>query len=58
MATKTYRSIYMSRDLELRLEKLAEKEQSSFSRLVRIGVENYLAGLEKKNTHDRKLGGR
>lgn len=48
----------MSRDLELRLEKLAEKEQSSFSRLVRIGVENYLAGLEKKNTHDRKLGGR
>lgn len=42
MAKKTFRTIYLSDELEEILQKQAEKEQSSVSRLVRIALQKHL----------------
>ena len=43
---KTFRTVYLSQDLERRLQKLADSEESSVSRMVRIALKRY---LEAKN---------
>lgn len=39
---KTFRTIYLSQDIERRLQKLADSEESSVSRMVRIALKRYL----------------
>jgi len=39
---KKIRTLYLSEELEYRLQQLAEEEDSSISRVVRIALENYM----------------
>lgn len=39
---KTFRTVYLSQDIERRLQKLADSEESSVSRMVRIALKRYL----------------
>ncbi len=60
MATKYYRTVYLPRDMEMKLVKHAEKEQSSASRLVRIALERFFKDTEEdtsraKDTRKTKL---
>ncbi len=48
MATKTYRAIYLSPELDERIVKKAQEEKLSASKLIRDAVEKYLAGKNKK----------
>jgi predicted transcriptional regulator len=43
MAKKTFRTIYINDELEELLQKRAEEEQSSISRLVRIALQKHLS---------------
>ncbi|WP_157493339.1 hypothetical protein [Desulfonatronovibrio magnus] len=51
MATKTFRTIYMTPDMDQRLVKAAEQERSSASRLVRLALEKF---FEKQAEHSNK----
>lgn len=51
MATKTFRTIYMTLDMDQRLVKAAEQERSSASRLVRLALEKF---LEKQSEQSKK----
>lgn len=51
MATKTFRTIYMTLDMDQRLVKAAEQERSSASRLVRLALEKF---LEKQAEQSKK----
>ena len=42
MSQKVLRTIYLSDDLDARLLELAEREDSSVSRLIRIALERHL----------------
>jgi len=42
MTQKVLRTIYLSDDLDARLLELAEREDSSVSRLIRIALERHL----------------
>ncbi|WP_084591012.1 CopG family transcriptional regulator [Desulfonatronovibrio magnus] len=44
--TKTYRAIYLSPELDDRIVKKAEEEKLSASKLIRVAVEKYLAGVK------------
>jgi len=46
MTQKVLRTIYLSDDLDARLLELAQKEDSSVSRLVRIALERHLEETE------------
>jgi predicted transcriptional regulator len=60
---KTYRTVYLNEELEKRLEKLADVEQSSVSRMVRIALKQYLRaadpqenGTDVKTTNHKENG--
>ena len=45
---KKLRTLYLNEDLEYRLQQLAEYEDSSISRIVRIALERYLKSENNK----------
>lgn len=51
---KKFRSLYLNEDLEYRLQQLAEEEDSSISRIVRIALELYMEseGFNENNVND------
>lgn len=46
MATKTFRTIYLSDDLDERILKIAKQENSSVSKLVRVALQNHMKNME------------
>ena len=52
MATKTFRTIYLSDDLDERILKIAKQENSSVSKLVRVALQHHMERIEKSDNSE------
>jgi len=53
VATKTFRTIYISKNLDELLIELAKREQSSASRIIRIALEKYLKSVKTPSCKEK-----